>query len=110
MTLRPERLMTVPCQVVRRIPGTPDAYGSDVMTETVTQSRCWYSSPTTDERNGVVLQFLTLYFGPDDVLDNVTRVEVEGIGSWEIDGVPLAHRSPRSGVLTHQTVKGRRAA
>jgi len=103
--MQPSRLLTVPCEVVARVPGPPDVYGGDTMTEVRTSSSCWYSNPTTEERGGRVITMLTGYFGPDAVLDHVTRVDVEGIGSFEVDGSPLAHRSPRTGVLTHQTVR-----
>lgn len=108
--MRPDRLMTVPCTVVARVPAGSDAYGAPTVTEVATSERCWYSSPATEERNGQVFTSVTLYFGPDAVLDHVTRVEVEGVGSFEIDGDPLAHRSPRTGVLTHQTARGRAGA
>jgi hypothetical protein len=107
MTLAPQRLMTVPCTVVSRVPDSTDAYGAAVVVEERAAARCWYSEPSTSEREGRVLTTITLYFGPDELLDRATRVEVEGIGSWEVDGEPLAHRSPRTGVLTHRTVRGR---
>jgi hypothetical protein len=108
--MEPTRLMTVPCEIVSRVPGAPDKYGGDTLTESRTEARCWYSSPTTEERGGQVVTAMTGYFGPDAVLDHVARVEIEGVGSFEVDGHPLAHRSPRTGVLTHQTVRLRRGA
>lgn len=107
MTLAPARLLNVPCTVVSRVPAGADAYGAAVVEEQRQPARCWYSSPATEEREGRVFTTITLFFGPDEALDMATRVEVEGIGSWEVDGEPLAHRSPRTGVLTHRTVKGR---
>lgn len=114
MTLTPQRLMTVPCTIVSRRPTGTDQYGAAVVAEDRHPARCWYSpssgapgSPSTEEREGRVFTTITLYFGPDEVLDRATRVEVDGIGSWEVDGEPLAHRSPRTGVLTHRTVRGR---
>jgi hypothetical protein len=108
--MNPERLLTVPCTIVARVPSGEDAYGAPTVVEQTTAERCWYSSPTTEERNGQVFTAVTLYFGPDAVLDHITQVEVEGIGSFEIDGDPLAHRSPRTGVLTHRTARGRAGA
>jgi hypothetical protein len=110
MTLAPQRLMTVPCVVVSRVPSGTDAYGSAITVEDRARSRCWYSQPSTEEREGRVFTSIVLYFGPDEVLDHATRVEVEGIGTWEIDGEPIAHRSPRTGVLTHRTARGRKGA
>jgi hypothetical protein len=110
MTLSPQRLMTVPCTVVSRIPDGTDDYGAAVVVEHRSAARCWYSEPVTSEREGRVFTAITVYFAPDVALDRATRIEVDGIGSWEVDGQPLAHRSPRTGVLTHQTVRGRAGA
>jgi hypothetical protein len=63
--------------------------------------------PTTEERGGQVFTSMTVYFAPDVDLDSVTRIEIEGVGSYEVDGKPLSHRSPRTGILTHSTVKVR---
>ena len=108
--MNPERLMIVPCVITTRTPTGVDSYGANQYQELDTQSRCWYSNPQTSERNGQVFTELTLYFTPDVELDHVTTVQVEGVGMFEVDGIPLAHRSPRTGVLTHKTVKGRCAA
>ena len=110
MSLQPTRLMTIPCSIVKRVPGGTDRYGGAVMTETSTATRCWYSSPTTEEREGQVFQAITAYFAPDADLDNVARVSIDGVGVFEVDGSPLAHRSPRTQVPTHITVRLKRGA
>lgn len=108
--MNPARLMTVPCTVVSRVPAGLDDYGAPVLQERRTAATCWYGDPRTEEREGRVFSSLTLYFAPDVALDHVTAVEVDGVGSFEVDGQPIAHRSPRTGVPTHQTAKGRAAA
>lgn len=110
MTLQPDRLMTVLCTIVARVPDGTDAYGGDKVTEVESEARCWYGSPATEERGGQVFQTLIGYFGPDTVLDYVTAVDIDGLGRFEVDGTPIAHRSPRTGVATHKTVKLRRGA
>ena len=102
--------MVVPCQIIARVPGAPDVYGGDVMTEVATTAKCWYSNPSVEERGGQTFTVLTSYFAPDAVLDHVARVEIDGVGSFEVDGSPLAHKSPRTGVLTHKTVRLRAGA
>jgi hypothetical protein len=104
----PGRLMTVQGTVVSRIPSGEDRYGGALLAETRTSEKCWYSNPSTEERGGQVIQTLTVYFPPDAVLDHVTALELPGLGSWEIDGGPIPHISPRTKTPTHITVRVRR--
>ena len=108
--MRPDRLFVVPCTVVARTPVSVGAHGETVLQEAASTAKCWYSSPTTEERLGQVFTTLTVYFSPEVVLDHVTKIEIEGLGSYEVEGVPLAHVSPRTKVPTHQTVKVRAGA
>lgn len=110
MSLQPERLMTVPCTVVARVPAGTDAYGGDKVTEVTSQARCWYAAVATEERGGQVFHTVTAYFAPDAPLDYATAVDIEGAGAWEVDGTPMAHKSPRTGVYTHKTVRLKRGA
>lgn len=109
--MRPDRLFVVPCTVIASEPtGMTGTHGETVLQEAATTAKCWYSSPTTEERLGQVFTTLTVYFSPEVVLDHVTRIDIEGLGSFEVEGTPLAHMSPRTRVPTHQTVKVRAGA
>jgi hypothetical protein len=102
--------MTLTGTLISRAPGPPDQYGGDVLVDTATSVACWFSSPTTEERLGQVFQMLTLYVPPLTPVDNVTAVDLPGLGRWEVDGAPIAHVSPRTQVPTHTTIRIRRGA
>ena len=110
MTLQPSRLMTVPCTIVTRVPDGTDPYGGPLLTDVETSAQCWYGPVSTEERGGQVFHTVVAYFAPFTELDHLTAVTIDGAGTWEVDGVPMAHKSPRTGVYTHQTVKLRRGA
>jgi hypothetical protein len=108
--VNPERLMTLDGTLISRAPGPPDAFGGDVLVSTSTPVKCWFSSPQTEERLGQVFQVLTLYVPPYTPVDNITAVDLPGMGTFEVDGSPMSHVSPRTMTPTHTTIRIRRGA
>lgn len=103
------RLMTVPCVLVLRSQTGADEYGAAVVSEERVAGFCYYTAPVAEERGGQEFQSLTVYLPPDAPITGIAAIEVDG-SAFEVDGAPAAFRSPRTGAMTHRTVRVRAGA
>ena len=105
-----DRLLSSPCELIRRTPGAPDEYNDQTLVETRQASRCWYEIKRTRELSdkGLIEQAFVVVFLPADVdLTAVDAVEILGGPTVEADGTPHLVVNARTGRLHHVELVGK---
>lgn len=102
--MNPERLMSQACILVNAGTSGENAAGDIVRTDERTPSPCLVQAASSNEREGgtVVEEGLVLFVPTGKPLRSGTRVELE-LETFEVDGEPIAHWSPRERRYTHQS-------
>lgn len=92
--------------------GKEDDYGNEETAPTRTETVCEVQQRRTDEvTEGEVSDAEWLGIFPAETeLDTGDAVEVEGLGTFEVDGAPWPARNPRTQTESHVEVALRRVA
>lgn len=106
-------LLSVPCELVRRSPSTPDEYGDPTWAETAAETVCELQQESAVEANGQAVEDTTwrLFLPPGAASPEEPRgwdaVRVSGV-TYELDGDTWAVRNPRTGGVSHVEARVRR--
>jgi hypothetical protein len=107
-----ERLLTKPIALVRREEsGTEDEWGSPVLTEVITETKCYVRQRrTTDasEEGTVLSEHWEVFLSPEITIHAWDAVEMDG-ERYEVIGAPDQEWNARLGRVNHITLAVSRA-
>ena len=105
------RLLTRPCNIIRRVPAAADAYGDPTWSETSTSALCYAEQLTAFEPGDPHYQAeeWRIILDAAVVLDGLDAIEVDSV-RFEVVGPPWYATDPRTNVAHHVELRARRTS